>query len=296
MSSLQTSTGKHRFLASDMTASPSDISAVVCTRDSIESIETCLMSLRTAGVGQLIVVDADSTDGTREIAENCADVVLHDDGVGLGAARNIGIANTTSDLILNMGSDNVMPGGQLERMINDLEHGEYAGVSARTRIEGPGYAAKGLNSWRRGRFPSGEVRVIGTPTLFRGELLRANPYDPTRRFSDDSELCERWSRDFGARFAISDAEVLEVGKTTWPEVVTRCRMYGVSDAEVFARGRQQGWSLQRQAKSLFHPLQADFVTPLRRLPAQEALAAAPFLGAFATLRYGYWAATAFKGR
>ena len=273
---------------------PADVSAVVCTRNSIESIEKCLKSLRAVPVGQIVVVDADSTDGTREIADNYADTVLHDEGVGLGAARNLGIANTTSDLILNMGSDNVMPDGQLERMINDLERGDYAGVSARTRIDGPGYAAKGLNSWRQGRFPSGQVSVIGTPTLFRGELLRAHPYDPTRRFSDDSELCERWTQDFGARFAISDAEVLEVGKTTWPEVVTRCRMYGVSDAEVFARGRQQGWSVQRQAKSLFHPLEADFVTPVSRLPAPEAIAASPFLGAFAMLRYGYWAATALK--
>ena len=138
--------------------------------------------------------------------------------------------------------------------------------------------------------------MIGTPTLFRGELLRAHPYDSTRRFSDDSELCERWTRDLGARFAISDAEVLEVGKTTWPEVVTRCRMYGVSDAEVFAHGRQQSWSLQRQVKSLLHPLQADFVAPLRRLPAPEAITAAPFLGAFAALRYGYWAAAALQRR
>ena len=275
---------------------PADVSAVVCTRDSIDSIEACLESLRTAGVGQLIVVDANSTDGTKDIAERHSDLVLRDEGVGLGAARNLGIENTTGPLILNMGSDNVMPRGQLQLMIADLERGEYAGVSARTRIDGPGYAAQGLNAWRQGRFPSGEVSVIGTPTLFRGELLRADPYDPTRRFSDDSELCERWTRELGARFAISDAEVLEMGKTTWPEVVVRCRMYGVSDAEVFARGRQQGWSLQRQVQSLLHPLQADFVTPLRRLPAQEALAAAPFLGAFATLRYGYWAATALKRR
>ena len=276
-----------------MTASPSDISAVVCTR---ESIETCLMSLRTAGVGQLIVVDADSIDGTREIADRYADIVLRDEGVGLGAARNVGIARTTGRLILNMGSDNVMPPGQLQGMVNYLERGDYAGVSARTRVKGLGYAAQGLNSWRRGRFPSGEAGVIGTPTLFRGELLRAHPYDSTRRFSDDSELCERWTREFGARFAISDAEVLEMGKTTWPEVIVRCRMYGVSDAEVFVRGRQQGWSLQRQAQSLLHPLQADFVTPLRRLPAREALAAAPFLGVFTTLRYGYWATTALKKR
>ena len=90
--------------------------------------------------------------------------------------------------------------------------------------------------------------MIGTPTLFVGDLLRTHPYDPTRRFSDDSELCERWTREFSARFAISNAYVLEVGKSSWDEVVVRCRMYGISDEEIFSLGRDSGWSLLRQGR------------------------------------------------
>ncbi len=88
---------------------PRDVSAVVCTKNSISGIERCLTSLRVAGVDQIIVVDAHSTDGTREVANSAADIVLEDPGMGLGNARNIGIARTTQPLILNMGSDNVMP-------------------------------------------------------------------------------------------------------------------------------------------------------------------------------------------
>ncbi len=275
---------------------PADVSAVVCTKNSIQSITECLASLRSEGVGEIIVVDARSTDGTSAIAQQLATLVLEDDGSGLGAARNLGINSSTKTLILNMGSDNVMPPGELQKMIDLLETQDLAGVSARTRIQGSNYPTRGLNAWRTGRFVPGPAKVIGTPTLFRSDLLRANLYDPTRRFSDDSELCERLVSKYGAKFAISGAEVWEVGKTSWEEVLIRCRMYGVSDAEVFSRGRQQGWSLQRQAKSLVHPLQADFVTPLSRLPAPEAIAAAPFLAAFAALRYGYWAATALKQR
>lgn len=277
-----------------MNLTPHNVSAVVCTRNSIASIDACLESLRAAGVGQVIVVDADSVDGTLDVAQAMADLVLRDEGVGLGAARNVGIARTDRKLVLNMGSDNILPPGELQIMIEALERGGYAGVSARTRIEGDNYSARGLNAWRQGRFPAGETHVIGTPTLFRGDMLRANPYDPQRRFSDDSELCERWRRDFGARFAITDAEFIEIGKTTWPEVVIRCRMYGVSDAEVFAKGREQGWSLQRQAQSILHPIRSDLIVPLRRLPVGDAVRAAPFLGAFTALRYGFWVQTAIK--
>ena len=75
--------------------SPQDVAAVVCTMNSGVSIRECLASLRAAGVGELIVVDASSSDGTREIALELADQVVDDPGIGLGNARNVGIAITT---------------------------------------------------------------------------------------------------------------------------------------------------------------------------------------------------------
>ena len=256
--------------------------------NSISGIERCLQSLRDCGVGEIIVVDADSTDGTREVAERLADLVLTDPGTGLGNARNVGIARSTKPLVLNMGSDNVMPSGELQRMIDALAAFDVQGVSAQTVIEGDDYLSRGLNAWRKGRFIPGPAAVIGTPTLFDGDLIRAHPYDPSRRFSDDSELCERWARQFDARFAISDATVTEIGKTSWDEVVIRCRMYGISDEEIFRLGRAGGWSAPRQAQSLAHPLRADFIQPVTHLPLTEAVATAPFLAAFAAMRYAFW--------
>jgi len=262
--------------------------------NSISGIRRCLTSLREAGVGEIVVVDASSTDGTREIAAKLADRICNDPGTGLGNARNLGIASTLSPLILNMGSDNVMPVGQLQVMIDTLEELRVQGVSARTIIEGRDYPSRGLNSWRSGRFIPGPAAVIGTPTLFEGDLLRKHPYDSERRFSDDSELCERWAREFGARFAISDAFVLEIGKTSWAEVRVRCRMYGISDEEVFRKGIETGWSVQRRVRSVLHPLRADVITPLRRLAPKQAIESAPFLAAFAGMRYFYWVSSALS--
>jgi len=267
---------------------PGDVSAVVCTMNSIASIEPCLESLKEAGVGEIIVVDASSTDGTRAIADQLATTVLQDPGTGLGNARNIGIAETTKDLILNMGSDNVLPSGQLELMIEELQTGNYSGVSAQTRIEVANYPSKGLNAWRQGRFPPGPAAVIGTPTLFRGDLLRTNPFDSERVFSDDSELCERWTREFGATFAISRAEVLERGKTSWKEVKIRARMYGVSDYEIFHDLRKSREDVRRQCESILHPLASDLVTPVRRLPISVSVPLLPFFLAFTGMRYSFW--------
>ena len=274
--------------------SPSDVSVVVCTMNSITSIEACLTSLRDCSVGEIIVVDASSSDGTRDVAEGLADCVRQDPGIGLGNARNIGIAETSKALILNMGSDNVMPPGQLERMIDTLQVGSYDGVSAQTRVSGTSYSARGLNAWRKGRFRPGPTTVIGTPTLIRGDRLRAHPYDPERSFSDDSELCERWRHKFGSTFTISDAEVIEIGKTSWSEVRIRARMYGISDHDVYRRGVDQGWSTVRRIRSLVHPLVADFLTPVRHLDPGQAIGSAPFLAGFTALRYRYWIESALS--
>jgi len=275
---------------------PSDVSAVICTKNSIASIQSCLRSLKDSGVGEIIVVDASSTDGTRETVDSLADLVLEDPGTGLGQARNIGIAASSIDFILNMGSDNVMPPGQLQRMLATLTKESVAGVSAQTRIAGSGYVAFGLNTWRSGRFRPGPASVIGTPSLFRGDLLRASPFNPDRTFSDDSELCERWHRDFDAKFAISDAYVYEQGKVSWNELWVRCRMYGISDAEVFSGGRDSGWPVSRQICSLTHPLKADVIDPITHTPITKAVGALPFLVAFASMRYAGWAHAALNGR
>ena len=275
---------------------PSDVSAVVCTKNSIASVEGCLRSLKNAGVGEIIVVDASSTDGTRAVVDSFADRVLEDPGTGLGQARNLGIAASSRDFVLNMGSDNVMPPEQLQRMLSTLTRESVAGVSAQTRIAGSGYIAFGLNTWRSGRFRPGPASVIGTPTLFQGDLLRASPFNPDRSFSDDSELCERWSSTFDARFAISDAVVLEAGKTSWRQVVLRCEMYGASDQEVFENGKEDGWTIFRRAKSLSHPVFQDLVIPLARSSPPRALSSLPFLAAFTGLRYWFWLKEATKSR
>ena len=273
---------------------PEDVSAVVCTMNSIASIEACLQSLRAAGVGEVIVVDAASQDGTREIAVRIASRVLEDPGTGLGQARNLGIAATTGALVLNMGSDNVMSGSVLQGMIDALEVGGHAGVSAMTHVPGDDYLSRCLDTWRTTRFRAGAASVIGTPTLFRGDLLRGSPYDDTREHSDDAEICERWTREFGATFAIASVSVDEVGKTSWSELRLRCRNYGVSDYEVFVAGSRSGWGVGRQIKSLTHPVRVDLMTPLARAKGTRGLQALPFLAAITGMRYFFWAKKAAR--
>ena len=102
-------------------AFPSEVTAVVCSWDAEEIIGECLASLRKNGVGEIILVDANSLDKTRQIASQYVDKILTDPGDGLARARNIGIQEATGKYILNFGSDNILLEGSLEKMLSWLK-------------------------------------------------------------------------------------------------------------------------------------------------------------------------------
>lgn len=143
-----------------------DVAAVVCTINSISGIRDFLISLRQSGVKEIVVLDASSTDGTKDVALELADWAVGDPGTGLVRARNTGIEKTNRLLILNSESDNVMLSGELQKLIDYLVVNDFHGVSAQTVIKRDDWISRGVNTWRQGRFPAGEVSIIGTPTPF----------------------------------------------------------------------------------------------------------------------------------
>ena len=276
-----------------MTASALDVSVVVCSWNAAASIAPCIQSLRNNGVKEIILVDASSTDGTREIAEPLVDQMLTDPRQGLGAARNLGIQASTGKYILNCGPDNIMPPGSIDGMLQYKEQGQFAGVSAITEINGSGYLCWAMNKYKKARFYPGERGVIGTPTIFDGEQLRAYPFDNNCSHSDDAELCERWSKKFGSKFAISNIVVGEQGQQTWGSVIIRWNNYGVSDYEIY-NSHSSEWSTARKLQSLLYPLRMELIQPLRRNALLNSIFLLPFLLIITTIRYQSWIFASIK--
>ena len=75
------------------------------------------------------------------------------------------------------------------------------------QVLGRGIPSRGPKVSRKRRFGPGPPAVIGSLNPTNEDLLQTNPYDPSRRLSNDSELCEQWIRNVDPRFEISDAVV-----------------------------------------------------------------------------------------
>ena len=270
-----------------MTRKFSNLTAVVCTLNSENSLERCLVSLVEI-VDFLIVVDGGSSDGTLAIADKYANLMLYDSGSGLGEARGLGLAQVKTDYILNCGADNILSSKVVNRMLKILESTPVVyGVSCQTVVEEKGYLSKVSNRIWRTRFTSGYSQMVGTPNIFRTQQLRKFGYSETRGWSDDEEICIRMYREEKALFEIIDDECQEIGQATLRRQIYRYFHYGFSDFEIFS-ARKKEWSFLRQVKSILHPFRVELLNPIIRLNVLDKFFCLPVMLSATLLRYSGW--------
>ncbi len=267
---------------------PLDVSAVVCTWNCRTTIEACLKSLRDNQLGEIILVDANSDDGTRMIAEKYVDKILTDPREGLARARNIGIAEASKQFVINVGADNIMPPGSVVQMLIAMKKGNYSGVSAMTLMKNNrmNYITTAMNSYKKARYFPGERSVIGTPTLFQTELLKKNPYDNKMSWSDDGDLCTRLGQQ-GHKFAIANVIVYEIGSETIKSVFYRWKGYGKSDWETYTKN-SRGWNTRRKWFSITYPLRNELIYPFVRIGGFHRFKMLTFLLLITCIRYYSW--------
>jgi len=97
------------------------VSVVIPTLNSAETLESCLVSIRNNNTGyeyEIIVVDAGSSDGTKEIASRYADKIL--DGVLSRVNRNKGIEVAEGNIVCFTDSDCTVPTAWIEQLVNKL--------------------------------------------------------------------------------------------------------------------------------------------------------------------------------
>ncbi|PYS62440.1 MAG: glycosyl transferase family 1, partial [Acidobacteria bacterium] len=105
-------------------------SIIVVTYNNLELNRLCLESIyaRTEWPNfEVIVVDNNSTDGTREYLKEAEEnfpnlrVVLNDSNLGFAAANNIGLRQATGDYLVLLNNDTIVTRGWLSTLIRHLQ-------------------------------------------------------------------------------------------------------------------------------------------------------------------------------
>lgn len=268
-----------------------DVSVVVCTHRSAQRLARTLPTWFDLGVGEVVVVDAHSDDGTDDVlarvgAEHPGRLtVVHAPLLGLAHARNVGTGASQGPLVLHAGPDNVMPGATLDAMLEALRGDDL--VSCTTRLgEVRSYLDRAHDLAKR-RLPVGPiVTAVGTPYVARRELYERFPFDVAMRHADDKDLCGRLL-DAGLTIRRCPEACLEYGFTTWADLRERWTRWGSGDAQFYAKMRG-GWTWRRRLRSRLRPITAEVIEPARVLGPARTLYTLPFLLSACTLRWWGW--------
>ncbi|MBM3272855.1 glycosyltransferase [Candidatus Kaiserbacteria bacterium] len=115
-------------IAHAVNGSLANLSIVIPCFNEAESIGMVLDAIP-AGVGEVIVVDNNSTDNTARIARERGAIVITERMQGTGAAMRTGFHRASKSVIAVIDGDNQHPAGELPRILDKLESG-YDFVSA----------------------------------------------------------------------------------------------------------------------------------------------------------------------
>lgn len=186
---------------------PIEISVIIPARNAAQWVGDCLRSVAAQHVAEVIVVDGCSTDATAEIAQLLGARVLSDEGVGLPAARMLGVRAARFPIIALIDADVVLPAGALGRLLAEFVEGEYDGIQFGlvSESDGPGYWGGAL-AWHHNH---SRVRSwFGvSATLIRREVLLRVGFDDRFRSGEDIDLRLRLEAA-GCRLGVSTNAVV----------------------------------------------------------------------------------------
>jgi glycosyltransferase involved in cell wall biosynthesis len=105
-------------------ASPVKLTVLVRTLNEADRIEPCLMSAMALG-GDILVIDAGSSDDTVAICERLGARVIHHDWAGFGPQRAFGETESQHDMILSLDADEIVT----PAMVAEIRAALLAGTS-----------------------------------------------------------------------------------------------------------------------------------------------------------------------
>lgn len=120
------------------------VSVIIPTKNSARTLEACLKSIKNQAYQniELIVVDNNSTDNTKEIAEKYADKVFNR-GPERSAQRNFGVENSNGEYVVIIDSDMELNEKVIESCVGKIKSSEnIAGIIIPEESIGEGFWAK----------------------------------------------------------------------------------------------------------------------------------------------------------
>ncbi len=242
-----------------------DLTLTIPTLNEEMNIGECLKSFLNTGVKNIIVIDGGSEDNTVQIIKKFNVNLIQVKKLGLANQRNIGISNVKTKYTALIDADMRGVYGSFEKMISDLEKNNYDGVEAFIKPSSiTSYFDKSYQCIMEININKlGKRKMIGTPTVWKTEVLKKNNFDPYFSGpSDDTDLCYRLFSK-GYIFGGSSAIIEHVHRSDFTSYVKKYFWYGKGDAQFILRHPERLLSIL--IHQLFnYPIKFSFISLLKK--------------------------------
>lgn len=200
------------------------VSVIIPTKNSGRTLENCIRSVVSQSYTrtEIIIVDAFSTDNTREIAESyCAKIVKS--SAEISGSRNIGAQKSSGKFILSLDADMELTRNVIDDCVKKAQQG-YDAVIIPEESVGRGF-------WSRCRALEKSL-YIGDDAMEAARFFRestfnsVNGYDADLLFGEDKDLDIR-TRRAGFKIARIDSLIKHhEGRLTLREALSKKERYG----------------------------------------------------------------------
>jgi len=168
------------------------VSVILPTKNSEDTIRTCLKSVREQNYPNIgvIVIDACSSDSTREIAENFGAKIIVSK-TGRSIARNIGARKAAGEWILFLDSDMELDSSVIEECVKEIGKGSDAVIIPEISV-GEGFWAKCKALEKRCYI--GDDLIEAARFFRRSVFENMGGYDAELEAGEDWDLNQRLSK------------------------------------------------------------------------------------------------------
>lgn len=217
------------------------VSIVVPTLNEAPNLARCVRSVwaQQELVGEVLIVDCGSTDGTVEVAEALREEyaairLLRSEERSYAAAVGAGVRHARSEYVQLVDGDSLLAGNWLTLGLEHLEEHGCDAVRGRILLENDSLYGAMRKSGKK------DLKLsFGGPALFRAEAIKSCNYDPEIRRSSDVDVYVRMSVEGYEQCSVEEPMLVKDDRDN----------SGVNVGKVLAQGFYSGLMLAKNSHS-----------------------------------------------